>query len=140
MRRMKRNLAGVCSILILVTAANAQSIEMRWTTIAGGGGRMASGNGVIELNCTLGEPMAGTSVGGQYEVTCGFWAGMPAGCSLAGDLDSDGNVNLADLTQLLSNFGMTGGAVASDGDSDGDGDVDLADLTALLSNFGLSCA
>lgn len=58
---------------------------------------------------------------------------------IAGDLDGDGTIGLADLSNLLTNFGMTSGATYADGDLDGDGDVDLADLSDLLTNFGLSC-
>jgi hypothetical protein len=53
-----------------------------------------------------------------------------------GDLDGDGDVDLADLAVLLSNYGMTDGAECEDGDLDGDGDVDLADLATLLTNYG----
>jgi hypothetical protein len=64
--------------------------------------------------------------------------------------DIDGSydciVSLADLAQLLSNYGMTSGAGLLDGDVDpydpyspGDGDVDLGDLTELLSQYGDDC-
>ena len=56
-----------------------------------------------------------------------------------GDLDDDGNVGLADLAQLLSNYGTTSGATYTDGDLDADGDVDLADLADLLAVYGTSC-
>lgn len=59
--------------------------------------------------------------------------------SLPGDLDGDCDVDLADLAQLLANYGVTSGAVYEDGDLDLDGDVDLADLAALLAVFGASC-
>jgi hypothetical protein len=60
-------------------------------------------------------------------------------CTLIGDLDRDGDVDLADLARLLSNYGGTGGMVYGDGDLDCDGDVDLGDLTRLLSNYGRTC-
>jgi hypothetical protein len=56
-----------------------------------------------------------------------------------GDLDGDNDVDLADLAQLLSHYGMPSGAEYEDGDLDGDGDVDLADLAALLSVYGTTC-
>lgn len=55
------------------------------------------------------------------------------------DLDDDGDVDLADLAQLLAHYGMTSGATYEDGDLDGDGDVDLADLAALLAVYGTTC-
>ncbi len=56
-----------------------------------------------------------------------------------GDLDSDGDVDLSDLAQLLAGYGTTSGATYEDGDLDGDEDVDLSDLAALLSVYGTSC-
>lgn len=55
---------------------------------------------------------------------------------IPGDLDGDGDVDLADLAQLLGGYGMSSGAIYEDGDLDGDGDVDLADLAELLGNYG----
>ncbi len=55
------------------------------------------------------------------------------------DLDGDGDVDLGDLAQLLSGYGITSGASFEDGDVDGDGDVDLADLAALLAEYGTAC-
>ena len=56
-----------------------------------------------------------------------------------GDLDFDYDIDLSDLSQLLSNYGMTSGAEYEDGDISGDGDVDLSDLSALLSVYGTTC-
>jgi len=56
-----------------------------------------------------------------------------------GDLDGDGDVDLADLAQLLAHYGMSEGATYEDGDLDDDGDVDLADLAALLAVYGTTC-
>jgi len=54
-----------------------------------------------------------------------------------GDLNSDGVVNLTDLSQLLSNFGQPG--TLTQGDISGDGVVDLTDLSRLLGRFGITC-
>jgi hypothetical protein len=55
-----------------------------------------------------------------------------------GDLDRDGDVDLADLDQLLTHYGVPAGADYADGDLDDDRDVDLADLRALLSVYGFA--
>ncbi len=77
-----------------------------------------------------------------------FTPGTPGGISntyfaftgrLPGDLDGDLDVDLADLAQMLANYGTTSGAEYHDGDLDGDGDVDLADLAALLAMYDTSC-
>jgi hypothetical protein len=54
-----------------------------------------------------------------------------------GDIDDDGDVDLADLTAMLSQFGLTGTGLA--GDQNRSGAVDLADLTIMLSEFGQAC-
>jgi hypothetical protein len=56
-----------------------------------------------------------------------------------GDIDHDGDVDIADLAQLLSNYGTSSGATYEDGDLDGDGDVELPDLAALLAVYGTTC-
>ena len=57
-----------------------------------------------------------------------------------GDLDDDDDIDLADLAQLLGNYGETAGMTYYDGDLDGDGDVDLADLAELLGAYGDVCS
>jgi len=58
---------------------------------------------------------------------------------LWGDLDYDADVDLSDLAQLLSHYGMTTAASYEDGDLDDDSDVDLTDLAALLAVYGTTC-
>jgi 1,4-alpha-glucan branching enzyme len=53
------------------------------------------------------------------------------------DIDGNGQIDLADLSALLTNYGLSGAGL--EGDIDGDNDVDLADLSALLSAFGTAC-
>jgi len=83
----------------------------------------------------------GAQASGQYDATTNasdhapvvFDLTLP---SVSGDLDGDGDVDLADLSALLANYGTTGGTTPEEGDIDGDGDVDLGDLSALLANYG----
>lgn len=62
-----------------------------------------------------------------------------AGAPCPGDLNGDNQVDLVDLTTLLSNYGTLSGANAEDGDLDGDGDIDREDLAALLALYGSAC-
>lgn len=56
-----------------------------------------------------------------------------------GDANSDNIVNGADLSVLLSNFGMTTENGAASGDFNTDGAVNGADLSVLLARFGTEC-
>ncbi len=63
------------------------------------------------------------------------------GCiACVGDLDGDGSVGLADLSALLTHFGVASGMTYADGDIDGDGGVSMKDLSALLENYGAECS
>ena len=57
--------------------------------------------------------------------------------ALPGDANGDGNVDVNDLTVVLTNFGRTG-MTWSQGDFNGDGAVNVNDLTIMLTNFGQS--
>lgn len=52
-----------------------------------------------------------------------------------GDANHDGVVNFADITNVLSNFGLSG----PDGDANNDGMVNFSDVTNVLSNWNLPC-
>lgn len=60
-------------------------------------------------------------------------------CDLVSDLNGDGEVSIADLAILLSNYGSASGMGHDQGDLDGDTDVDISDLALLLSEFGQTC-
>ena len=78
---------------------------------------------------------------GAYDVLvtddCGPFASDFAMLTIPPDLDLDGDVDLADLAQLLAHYGETD-ADPLDGDLDGDRDVDLSDLAELLAYYGLN--
>ncbi|MBU0617025.1 MAG: hypothetical protein KKI02_04860 [Planctomycetes bacterium] len=102
-----------------------------------------TGGGDFELSGTIGQPDAGPVMsGGGFDLTGGFWAGAVEEEFCFGDIEpfgGDGDVDLADLAQLLADYGTTSGATYWDGDVDDDGDVDLSDLAALLAVYGGTC-
>jgi hypothetical protein len=53
-----------------------------------------------------------------------------------GDLNSDLLVSVADILEILGEYGCLGDCFA---DLTGDGSVSVEDLLALLANFGLEC-
>jgi hypothetical protein len=83
------------------------------------------------------DPQSVVEAGVDNFLVTGMICGPPPFCF--GDLDGDFDVDLADLAQLLSNYGMSAGARYVDGDLDVDRDVDLSDLAALLAVYGTTC-
>lgn len=121
--------------------AQAQQFDINWHSIACGGGLWSEDIAQTwELSSTIGDPIAASSAtplsGGAWSLTGGFLS-LPVPYPCPTDLDGNGVVDLADLTRLLSHFGV--GGTAQEGDIDLDGDIDLIDLTLLLSNIGLTC-
>ena len=130
---------SVAALLLSAATARAQSFDLSWHTIDGGGATFSTG-GIFEIGGSIGQPDAGVLTGGVFQVSGGFWAGGAVDpCSLPGDLDNDRDVDLTDLATLLANFGTQSGGTPADGDVDGDTDVDLSDLSSLLANFGSTC-
>ena len=141
-------ISGLIGTMLLSTAALAQPAppptSVDWWTVDGGG-EMFSMSRTTQLGGTIGQPDAVQSLSdanGRIVLTGGFWAVTLGGggtVPCTGDLDHDGDIDISDLSALLSNFGMAAGATFEQGDSDGDGDVDITDLAALLGVFGSQC-
>ena len=67
------SLFAVTAALLLPAGALAQSYNIDWYKVAGGGG--TSTGGVYTVTGTIGQPDAsGTMTGGNYSLTGGFWA------------------------------------------------------------------
>jgi hypothetical protein len=70
---MKKIISGITGILLVTFASHAQSYNIDWYKIAGGGG--TSSGGQYSLSGTIGQPDgSGAMTGGNYSLTGGFWA------------------------------------------------------------------
>ena len=112
--------------------------ESEWTPVAYNISAVADDQPTVYLRWTMGTTDNSTTYPGWNIDDVEIWA-VDLAPPCPGDLDGDGDVDLADLSQLLAHYGMTSGAVYEDGDIDGDGDVDLSDLSALLAVYGTTC-
>ncbi len=75
--------------LAALTAASAQSFDLSWHTVDGGGATFSTG-GDFELGGTIGQPDAGFMSGGDFELTGGFWAVAVPTCGCLSDVNNDG--------------------------------------------------
>jgi len=124
----------VAAVLALAAGtARAQSLEMDWRTVDGGGAVM--GGGGLTVSGTAGQPDTGVSTGGTLALEAGFWPGPEAGRC---DADGDGDCDAVDLAWVVrcaadpANCGCPG-----DPDLDRSGSVDAADDLAVLAGaFG----
>ena len=111
----------------------AQSFEIDWFTIDGGGSMSNEARG-LEVSGTIGQPDAGVMTGGGLTLTGGFWFEIPLG-----DCEEDGDVDLIDtywFTRCLR--GPDVGPPDPEClcfDVDRSRTIDLADLSIIQSSF-----
>lgn len=138
-------------------AANSADFARTYAIISVGNGLDFDGNGIADYTLTDFNAATVITLDDGFADNGRFYAHAdmtPAeggtevdaviGLSVLGrcpaDLDFNGVVDLADLSQLLANFGRSGTDVGpADGDVDNDYDVELGDLTEMLSAFGSAC-
>lgn len=91
------------------------------------------------------DPLTSESLDLAFMIGPGHFLGVGTGCDpnpcppeCVGDVDGDGDTDLADLARLLSAYGCFAGQPCYDpaADLDNDGDVDLTDLAILLGDYG----
>lgn len=127
-----------------VTPQNRPAMLCKWSspqTIALTAGPILTGNElrVVALVPTNALDLVASVGGTGSDVPELFIDDEDVQPTCPGDLDGDGDVDIADLTILLGHFGAIGNVLASEGDLDFDGDVDIADLSTMLANFGSVC-
>ncbi len=107
--------------------------DLSWHNIGPGGS--ASG-GSYSLNASIGQPDAAAMSGGSYTLTGGFLPGGPT-CTLAGDLDGDGQVTVVDIQMIAAAWPLA--AASFPYDQNGDGDLDIQDVLLVAAQFGDVC-
>jgi len=107
-------------LLVLIMSLSLRAdYKIEWSTIDGGG---TSSGGAYVLSGTIGQPDAGYSAGGDYELLGGFWPGEPlckvdfrlfarfadywleTGSGLPADLYEDDIVNWFDLEVFVDEW------------------------------------
>jgi len=81
------------------------------------------------------SPAANRATSAGAYTNGGFHSGA-RGIVMNGNTDFDNDIDLNDLSNLASNYGLATGANWTMGDFDHDGDVDLNDLSSLAANYG----
>lgn len=122
-----------CICACFVAFALGQEFEINRSTVDGGG-VMRSTGGEFDLSGTIGQPDAGATTGGAFELTGGFWFALAAG-----DCNEDGSVSLFDHADFLGcETGPASGPPIKRCrcfDMDQSGTVDLADFAVVQVSF-----
>lgn len=130
---------GALSALLSSGSAQAQSYDLSWNKVAGGGSTFLTG-GSFSLGATSGQADATTvaMTGGSFTLTGGFWvAAVPV--LVPGDLNCDGVINNFDidpfvlaLTDPAAYAASNPGCDIMNGDINGDGSVNNFDIDAFV--------
>jgi hypothetical protein len=67
-------LLGSCLLVSIAFPASAQTYDISWFSIDGGGG--TSSGGTYSVTGTIGQPDAGVLSGGNYSIVGGFWSAI----------------------------------------------------------------
>ena len=130
--------AIVACLLMLIGSAQAESKTgetIDWYVIGSGGGSMSSAS--YSLSATVGQAAVGTVGSASYALNQGFWqvfAAGSGGCTLRGDMNCDGLINITDMTYLIA-YLFSGGlapCLHAHGDVNCDGLINITDMTYLI--------
>lgn len=104
-------------------------------------GSVISGATTQQLTITNAGPQDQGAYDNVVAASCGTVTSDSAPLTVVvipGDADHDNEVDFADVTKILENWGLVG-PDAEHADVDGDGDVDFQDITVVLTFFGQAC-
>lgn len=79
MRSKSLKVGLVVGLLLLISVtlafANRVDLDIAWKVLANGGG--SSSGGEVALDSTLGQPITGNPSSGEIYLTAGYWVGQP---------------------------------------------------------------
>src|SRR5437660_9594807 len=115
---------------------SAQSFDLSWHTIDGGGA-MNSAGGTFAISGTIGQPDASSFAspmsGGTFTLVGGFWPAADGTCTLLGDMNLDGLRDGEDVQLFVNCIVGVNGANCSCADFDGSGGVTSSDVAPFVS-------
>lgn len=122
--------------------------QLKWQVLSGGGNRGTSTN--YGLSGSVGQTAIGLGASTGSKINSGFWQNFSGGGSccvgVTGnvDCDSDGGVDISDVSVLIDNLFMTFTPLccnpSANTDGDSEGGVDISDLSILIDHLFLSFA
>ncbi len=137
---MKRTTVISIFAVLAVSTASAQTFDLGWYTIDGGGDMWTTG-GNYELSGTIGQTDAGVLTGGGFTLVGGFWPAAVPAC--LGDCDCDGVVDFNDINALVAALSDPAGVCFFPNlDMNFDGTIDFDDINPfveILSGSGGPC-
>ncbi len=116
----------------LCASAFAQTYEISWHAVSGGGG--TSSGGQFSVAGTIGRPDAQTTPmsGGSFSVDGGFWPGAANTCTVPGDMNQDGTIDGDDIQHFVNCLVVGGACGCADLDGGGLGPSDVLALVNSL--------
>ena len=129
---IRTSLIAAFALTGLAQSASAQSFEISWYTIDGGGGTSTGGG--FELFGTIGQHDAGVMSGGGFTLTGGFGAGVLEACYA--DCDPNGVLDIFDFLCFQNSF-VLGEPYACE--CDPDPACDIFDFLCFQNAFVAGC-
>lgn len=121
-----------CFAVILSTGMTyADGYEIDWYTIDDGGVTWSTG-GAYEQGGTIGQPDAGTSSGGTYQLTGGFWSASTCCGTDADSLDDEA----CTCDSCVNGFCVHDSTTYGNASCDAGGVIDLDDILCVITGFG----
>jgi len=129
--------------LSVTSPSNAQSLDLSWHTVDGGGAcpPTASVGGTFELSGTIGQHDAGSftqpMTGGTFSLVGGFWViatpVAPPACACPGDMNVDGQKDGRDIQNFATC--LVEGGDCGCAEMDASPGLTFADVTVFVSDL-----